>query len=354
MSTFAAEVVEIDRIEPHPNADRLKIAHIGGYACIVGKDGFEEGERVVYVPEGAIVPADVLEEAGLTGRLAGKTKDRVKAIKLRGVLSQGIVLRIPNCRMKEPAYSLGHDATEELGLVKYVPTIPTSMSGEVEPMPDSTLAYDVESWQKFPDLFRDGDIVILTEKIHGTFCGVAWNPEKEAWYVFSKGLGAKGLAFKRSEKNLEKNVHCRTIAGFEEGLSRIDWDFRNPIIFLGEVYGKGVQDLHYGVVGNDKGFRVFDVYGGWRDRGSYYDWSEVERFCAEAGIETVPVINFGEWDTERVRDEANGKTLIGDGHHIREGVVVRSFEERTTNGQRHVLKMVGEDYLLRKGGTEHE
>lgn len=92
MAEFEVKVVKIDRIEDHPNADALELAVIGGYRAIVKLGEFEAGDLAVYIPEAAIVPDWLLKRMGLEGKLAGKDKNRVKAIKLRGILSQGLVL----------------------------------------------------------------------------------------------------------------------------------------------------------------------------------------------------------------------------------------------------------------------
>ena len=94
MAEFEVNVVKIDRIEDHPNADALELAIIGGYRAIVKIGEFKAGDPVVYIPEAAIIPQYLLEDMGLEGYLAGKDKNRVKAIKLRGILSQGLVLPI--------------------------------------------------------------------------------------------------------------------------------------------------------------------------------------------------------------------------------------------------------------------
>ena len=90
MSTFAVLVVRVV-IEPHDNADALEIARVGDYRSIVRKGQFTTGELVAYIPEQSVLPGEVLDELGLRGKLAGKEGNRVKAIKLRGVLSQGLV-----------------------------------------------------------------------------------------------------------------------------------------------------------------------------------------------------------------------------------------------------------------------
>jgi len=90
MATFEVKVYKLT-IEEHPNADAIELAKVGDYRSIVGKGQFNTGDLGVYIPEGAIVPELIIERLGLVGKLAGKKKNRVKAIRLRKVLSQGLI-----------------------------------------------------------------------------------------------------------------------------------------------------------------------------------------------------------------------------------------------------------------------
>ena len=90
-SRTVCPVVELT-VRDHPDADRLEIAGHGGYQMVVGKGVWSTGDRAVYVPEASVLPGSLIEEMGLTGRLAGKGRDRVKVVRLRGVVSQGLVV----------------------------------------------------------------------------------------------------------------------------------------------------------------------------------------------------------------------------------------------------------------------
>lgn len=97
MSEFKCEVVRV-QIEPHPQADQIEIVKVGDYQSIVRKGQFVTGDLAVYIPEQAVVPEWLLKHMGLydeakqKGGLAGSLGNRVKAVRLRGVLSQGIML----------------------------------------------------------------------------------------------------------------------------------------------------------------------------------------------------------------------------------------------------------------------
>ncbi len=101
MSSLSCDVVKLD-IEPHPDADALDLARIGDYRAVVAKGMFKSGDMAVYIPEASVLPGPVIEKLGLVGRLAGSNKNRVKAIKLRGVLSQGLVYPIKNNTLELP------------------------------------------------------------------------------------------------------------------------------------------------------------------------------------------------------------------------------------------------------------
>lgn len=105
MSTFEVLIRTVDDVLDHPNADRLSLLRILGYEAIAAKneDGshrFSPGEPICYIPEAALVPEDVLKAKGYwntekdVGMLAGKLGNRVKAMRLRGILSQGLVLKL--------------------------------------------------------------------------------------------------------------------------------------------------------------------------------------------------------------------------------------------------------------------
>ena len=99
MSTFDCKVVPIT-ILPHPNAEKLELAQVADYRCVVGKDLYKTGDLVAYIPEAAIIPEDQLKFFGYwneeqnRGLLAGSNYDRVKAVKLRGEVSQGLVFPV--------------------------------------------------------------------------------------------------------------------------------------------------------------------------------------------------------------------------------------------------------------------
>lgn len=362
MSTFAVHVVRV-LIEPHGNADALEIARVGDYRSVVKKGQFRSGELVAYIPEQAIVPDPLLDELGLRGRLAGKDTNRVKAIKLRGVLSQGLVYPARD------AWSEGQDVAGELGIVKYEPPVPAHMNGQVYGAgPTCCVKYDVENFKAYPGVLQEGEPVVFTEKIHGTWCQLGVLPAASAGehgplVVSSKGLAGKGLAFVPGAPENANNLYLRAARHLEIE-RRVAEAFAGalaggrPVFVLGEVFGAGVQDLSYGAkTDHDRtlGFRVFDIHVGWVGQGEYLSDAALEAACAALGLPRVPVLYRGPFGRAVMAEHTDGsESVSGQGLHLREGVVVRPQLERYHPELGRVqLKSVSERYLLRAGGTEY-
>lgn len=350
---FKTEVVRIE-VEPHPQADRLEIARFRGYQSIIAKESLTSGALVAYIQENSIVPDALLEEMGLVGKLAGSEKNRVKATRLRGILSQGI------CYAAREGWSEGDDVSEELGITKYEPIVPTSMSGELfNAGPSRTIRYDIENIKRYPHVLQDGEPVRITEKIHGTFCCMAVlseadaHPEHGRLMVSSKGLGGQGLAFVPGQ---EGNLYWRMATELNM-LERLSERAASRSVFvLGEVFGAGVQDLHYGA-DRRKELRVFDVrVGPLSDPNGYWMGDEeLSAFCKKFELAEVPVLYRGPYSEAALLEWTEGvESVSGSGLHLREGVVVRPLvERRDLELGRVQLKSVSERYLTRKGGTEY-
>ena len=358
-------------IEDHPNADALEIAVIDGYQCIVRKGSYKDGDLAAYIPEDSIVPEDTLDELGLSGMLAGSKKNRVKAIKLRGVLSQGILYPETGEKLKGAQYQVGQDVKDLLGVVKYIPDIPTHMEGEIEHASGMTIHYDIDNLQKFVDVMK-GMTVMVTEKIHGTWCCFGWNPEWPGNYIVtSKGMSAKGMVLKLNEAN-ENNLYVKTFNEQKEDFDHLRrYCIDNSIIgegepfyLMGEIYGKGVQDLGYG---KPKGaLAVFDVYIGKPRLGTYLPSGDAKELVTDhSNFDFVPILvdSMTYSGLNEIQQIAEKNSSL-DTNQIMEGVVVRAhdyLDEKNLISQygndapeRLVLKFKSARYLTRRGGTEYQ
>lgn len=383
MSTFTVPVVKIKAIEPIAGADAIELAVIGDYRSVIRKGQYAVGDLVVYIPEQAILPEYLITELGLEGKLAGSDHNRVKAVKLRGQLSQGILYPI-DYDSRSVSYTLkcsdgnytfvkeGDNVADDLGIVKWNPPIPTHLSGEVyNAGRELTVAYDIENFKKYPDVLVEGEDVAMTEKLHGSFCGVGVLPRthhddkhyKREFVVFSKGLGADGLCFKEVAIN-QDNAYIRALeaTGTFDKLRLLrdemeeDGGFDQPLFLLGEVYGPGIQtNFNYG---DKQVFRMFDVVAGFRGDQHYFSFDAKVFLANHIGVDMVPVLYRGPFSREVMYEHTDGmETVSGKQLHIREGVVVTPTEERyDMQIGRVILKSVSAAYLTRKdkNATEYQ
>ncbi|MFF8832799.1 RNA ligase (ATP) [Streptomyces sp. NPDC015131] len=343
-------------VHPHPNADALELAQVGLYRAVVAKGAYRTGDFAVYIPEQAVLPAALVEELGLTGRLAGKASDRVKAVRLRGELSQGIVCRpraLADVDLARAAAE-GTDFAEALGITKWVPPVPTTMSGDVEPAPDLLPWVDIENVRRYPDLFAPGEPVVLTEKLHGTACLMTYVAGEGRVLVSSKGFGSKGLALAEDPRNVYwRAARAYDLPGVAARLAAALGATR--VGLFGEVYGAGVQDLGYGANarGGEIGYALFDVAA---ETGGRVRWLDPAEVLGDA-LPLAPRLYTGPYDITTVLELATGReTVSGKELHLREGVVIRPVTERYSPvvGGRAIAKAVSPAYLTRKGGTEFE
>lgn len=341
MSTFAVLVRRIE-VFPHPNADLLELAQVDDYRCVVKKGEFKTGDLVAYIPEASLVPEVLLAEMGLSGRLAGPEKNRVKAVKLRGELSQGLVLKA------RPSWHEGDDVTAELGIVKWIPPIPVHLAGELAPAPDGWHGYtDIENIKRYPNILKPGEEVVATEKVHGTCTLLGLLHGERA--MSSKGYGAGGKVIKADEKNLYwRMAHKYNLFEKIAGLGGA----KGAIMLFGETFGAGVQDLGYGVQKGEPGYFAFDM----SINGRYLDYDDFVKICRERDIPMAHVLYRGAWGPECLAYTRGKETISGKEAHVREGIVIRPVKERyELDIGRVILKSINEDYLLRGGeATEFE
>ena len=356
MAGFDVVVRRLTSVESHPNADRLDLAVVDGYRAVVPKDSYKPNDLIAYIPEAAVLPPELIERLGLTGRLAGAEFNRVHAVRLRGALSQGIVLHA------EPHWVEGQSVMEELGIVKYVPEIPEELLGSVYALErEEGLTFDVDDIKAWPNVFQDGEEVVFTEKVHGVFMSVSALPFDQgcddsehyvgrAW-VSSKGLLSQRMAFKYAVDN--PNIYVRTterLSLFAAAMA-LAYDSGKIVHILGELFGMGVQDLHYGTKSGLPEYRVFAIVVD----GQYLDEDELAATIESRGLQRANVLYRGPFNAEVLAEFTNGKESIsGRATHMREGVVITPVPERTDALLGRVcLKSVSEAYLLRKGGTEY-
>lgn len=332
MSTLIVEISEILAVSKHPNADNLEIAKVKGWECIVKRGAFKTGDKCIYIPIDAVLPIALSEALGITQFLS---KDRVKTVKLRGIFSQGLVIPLDYAPAGTPDI-IGTDLREALGITKYEAPIPIHMSGEMAPEHPLFHKYtDIENLLNFPDVLKDGELVAITEKLHGT--------SFRAGYI--DGEFMVGTRNTRRRETTPLDIYW-TVSKLHN-LPGITMQMPENTILYGEIYGKGIQKLWYGE--QKPVVRFFDI----SINGKFLDFEGFMEFCEFFTLPTVPVLAEDlEWCDPAIKNLAEGEsTLAG---HVMEGIVIRPMVERYDNRVgRVVLKYINKGYLLKDYGDMH-
>lgn len=344
MTDIKAKVVEFE-LHPHPEADTLSIAIIKGtgWQCIVRTSDVIGKSLGVYIPIDAEVSVDVPQFSFLASQAKSGGKFRIKTIRLRNRLSQGLLIPAP-----ENA-KLGDDLTETLRVTRWEPPITSALvGGDQVREPGNFQKYtSIENQKNFPNVFDSNDMVRVTEKLHGTNCRFGFvNDGLEAGLSYI--VGTHKTARNKDGNNIYSRI-SRELK-IEENLAVLVQKENPKIHFIvfGEIFGYGVQDLHYGCEKNKQSFRIFDVLVDHR----YQTWEKVCEVATALGVATVPLLYRGGFDPSLLIQLRDGATTLGHGH-VREGVVVTA-EPETTHPEigRKIIKYISDDYLLRKGATD--
>lgn len=198
-------------------------------------------------------------------------------------------------------------------------------------------------------VLREGEEVVFTEKLHGTFVAAGYNRVGEK-IIHSKGLGAQGLALKTTEEN-QDNVYIKTMLPILNSIPTSEYP--EGVLVCGEIFGP-IQDLSYGFKLPE--FRLFDVYVGKPGTGRYLDFYEKRQFAARWNLKMVPVLYIGPFSKEVMLEYTSGhETLSGKKLHIREGIVITpTVERKNMLIGRVILKSISDEYLIRKNKNATE
>jgi len=175
MSSLIVEVCKIDKVSSHPNGDYLEIAHIKGWNCIVRKDQYKKGDKIVYIPPDSILPVELAERLGVRNYLAGSNKDRVKCAKLRGEMSEGLVI---DC--EDPTWEIKKDVKEILGILKYEPPIRATPGDGAPEDPFFDKFTEIENIKNFPEIFKQNEPLAISPKLNGDNSWYAILPAKDS------------------------------------------------------------------------------------------------------------------------------------------------------------------------------
>jgi RNA ligase (TIGR02306 family) len=240
-----ASIEKVTKVFPHPNADKLEFVHVLGYDCLVPKGLHELADLVVLIQ-----PDTVLPQVPWTEIYRKASAKRVKAIRLRGEWSFGIVEKL-SLLPEATTIAEGVEVSELLNITKYEPPVPVELNAKGF-LPFGIPKTDEERYQNLPLEEYLSKSVDVTLKVDG-----------QSFTAYYKD-GAFGVCGRTLEYKLEfHNDYTAHVKRYdlENKLRTFCEKHSVDIALRGESYGKGVQTSKTNPHSHfDKGVMFFGVW----------------------------------------------------------------------------------------------
>lgn len=337
-----ATVRRVDAVNPIPGADAIEVATVGGWRVVIKKGEFAAGDLAVYCEIDSWIPhelAPFLSKGSEPREYNGVRGERLRTVKLRGQVSQGLLLPLNDLlKMKYDGNSVvgeGDDVSEMLSIQKWEAPVPASLAGEVRGMfPGYIRKTDQERIQNLVDELQtwmtEDRTWEITEKLDGSSMTVYF-------YNGDFGVCSRNLNLKETEGNTFWRV------ARELDLERILRNTNLNLALQGELIGEGIQGNPYRIHGQR--FVLFDIYD--IREGAYVKPASRRAFAEIHDIPHVPVIATSVPTTSDVEDilvSAEGKSSLNKDTE-REGIVFKCEQDPNIH-----FKAISNKFLLKTGG----
>ena len=336
-----ASIQKIKYVKPIPDADSIETVGILGWECVSKKGEFQPDDLCVYFEIDSLLP-EIPEFDFLRKSCWNDTfkKFRLKTIKLRKQLSQGLALPV-SVFPKLSALSVGTDVTKLLGIEKYEPPIPAAIVGDarrfVWPISKTDeVRVQLDDEYKFIESLT-GRPYYISLKLDGTSSTFLIDPSDETFHVC-------GRNYSYQNKKAHSFWQIAERYNIENGL-RSFWEKGHRLAIQGEIVGPGIQK-------NPLNLNIVDLY-----IFNVIDIRTNTKLCLdqalivaqELGVKFVPILDksssFG-YTVDDLLELAQGKYI----HHFdsaknsqeREGIVIRDICGKIS------FKAINNQFLLKE------
>lgn len=337
-----ASVRRIDAVTPIPEADAIEVATVGGWKVVAKKGEYRPGDLAVYLEVDSLLPVrepyEFLRKSSYKKLADGTDGFRLRTIRLRGQISQGLLLQLTpdgdTWTLDVPGSARisvadGDDVTDALGVVLYEPPVPAELAGVAKgPFPSFLSKTDEERVQNLPDLFgaeRPDGPLYVTEKLDGSSFTAYLHRGQF-------GVCSRNLELLDTPTNTLWRV-AREL-GIEDALRR----HGDGVAVQGELVGEGIQSNPYALKGQTVYFfNLFDIA-----TRSNVPFPACVETLARLGLETVPVLDAGFSLPATIGEMvtlADGASALREAT-AREGIVVRSHDQTIS------FKAISNTFLL--------
>lgn len=353
MSRQLASIQRVKEIVPIQGAGSIELARVLGWQVVVKKGEFSVGDLGVFFEIDSVLPRRAWSEFLFKKEKETETTFRLRTIRLRGALSQGLLLPLSSFDNFDIEGQEGDEVTEQLGVVLYEPP-----QKEYNPMraarPENLLNWfynipktDETRLQSVPAVLDElviGEQLVITQKADGQSVTAFWDEGEGRFRTGSRNFEIAG-DWKFTE----------TFNNFPELFQALNLMVGRQLVFQGEFVGAGIQKDR---MGYGKGYRYifFNVFE--PETGRYWDALDVMglslhfvQCSTDAAFNPFQVITVSEEDKklETWIERAN-LGWYGSGHR-QEGIVVRPLRERFSPTLRGRLsfKVISPEFLLKIG-----
>lgn len=328
-----ATIRKIDAIQPIQDADAIECATVGGWHVVVKKNEFQIGQLAIYFEIDSWIPEPIApflcKERREYGGVVGA---RLRTVKLRGQISQGLLLPLANVQLDAPVQE-GDDLSDVLGIQKYEAPIPAQLSGVMRgAFPARIPKTDQERIQNLGPQLSDWVAQSLrfevTEKLDGT--------SMTAYLLDGEfGVCSRNLDLLEDDTNTFWRV-ARAL-DLEAQLRAIRQATGHDLALQGEVVGEAIQKNPYHIKGQE--FFLFDVYDVQLGRHLNPD----ERLALPLKVKHVPVLGVQTIDSTSIDAlllAAEGKSALNPKAE-REGIVFKCLDQDLS------FKAISNKFLLK-------
>jgi len=254
-----ATIEKIDKITIHPNADRLELAQILGFQCVVQKGLYKGGETIIYIRPDAILPIEKWTED-----YRKYSPKRIKAVKLRDEWSEGIIVPfgiLPEETQAKISYvfapdgdGIGADVSEIIGVTHYEPPVPNDIQAKGG-LPYGIPKTDEERWENYNDnKLPYGEVVDLFLKTDGQSSSFAYETNDDKFIILGRTLELHEIFENNYTAHIKRYDIKNKLINFckSKNLS---------LCIRGESYGEGILSFDLNPHSKlPKGWAMFSVY----------------------------------------------------------------------------------------------
>jgi RNA ligase (TIGR02306 family) len=334
-----ATIRRISALTPIPDADKIETATVDGWKVVCQKGLYEVGDLCVYLEIDSWVPNEVapfLTKAGKEPKeYKGVKGERLKTVKLKKQISQGLLLPLSEIPKSSLGYefgvSEGEDLTEFLGILKWELDIPAQLRGmmkgnfpqfirKTDQERVQNLSRTIEAWSREPSLWE------VTEKLDGS-----------SMTVYLKD-GVFGVCSRNIDLKVEDTSNAFVAMALKLKLNESMPTIRNNWAIQGELCGPGIQGNYYEL--SEHTFFVYDMYD--IDNQQYLDCEFTRSMAKHMGLRTVPMITvqtLADETVETILEGCQGISFLI--NKPAEGVVFKCLDNDSS------FKAINNEWLLK-------